>query len=69
MADREIGELLKKAEARKAELLKERRARRVEVLREEPFTTAKDNLGFQVWLMIYQDGVLNRTVTKEKIEG
>lgn len=68
MADREIGELLKKAEARKAELLKERRARRVEVLREEPFTTAKDNLEFQVWVMIYQDGVLNRRVTKEKIE-
>lgn len=68
-ADREIGELLKKAEARKAELLAERKDRRVEVLREEPFTTAKDNLEFQVWVMIYQDGALNRRVTMEKIEG
>mgnify|MGYP001752255101 FL=1 len=38
-------------------------------MREEPFTTAKDSLGFQVWVMIYQDGVLNRRVTMEKIEG
>ena len=36
---------------------------------EETFTTAKDSLGFQVWVMIYQDGVLNRRVTMEKIEG
>ena len=68
-ADREIGELLKKAESRKAELLEKRKARRIEVMREEPFTTAKDSLGFQVWVMIYQDGVLNRRVTMEKIEG
>ena len=68
-ADREIGELLKKAESRKAELLEKRKARRIEVMREEPFTTAKDSLGFQVWVMIYQDGVLNRRVIMEKIEG
>ena len=68
-ADLEIGELLKKAESRKAELLEKRKARRIEVMREEPFTTAKDSLGFQVWVMIYQDGALNRRVTMEKIEG
>lgn len=67
-ADQEIGVLRKKAEIRRTELLADEKDARVEVLREEPFTTAKDNLEFQVWVMRYRNGFRNRTVTMEKIE-
>ena len=66
--DQEIGVLRKKAEIRRTELLADEKDARVEVLREEPFTTAKDNLEFQVWVMRYRNGFRNRTVTMEKIE-
>ena len=67
-ADQEIRALRKKAEIRRTELMAYEKDARVEVLREEPFTTAKDNLEFQVWVMHYRDGFRDRTVTIEKIE-
>lgn len=72
MAGQQTGRLenfLKKQNPEKQSCWRKEKPEGLEVMREEPFTTAKDSLGFQVWVMIYQDGVLNRRVTMEKIEG
>ena len=38
-----------------------------EVLREEPFTTARDSLDFQVFLMVWKKGWWNRRVEIRKL--
>lgn len=40
---------------------------KAEVLREEPFTTARDSLDFQVFLMIWKKGWRNRKVEIKKL--
>ena len=40
---------------------------KAEILREEPFTTARDNLDFQVFLMVWKKGGRNRKVEIKKL--
>lgn len=61
--DRQIQTMLQQAEEKRAEL--EKKGSHAEVLREEPFTTARDHLDFQVYLMIWKKGIFDRTVTVE----
>ncbi|MFR2127574.1 MAG: hypothetical protein ACLS4P_13850 [Dorea sp.] len=35
------------------------------ILREEPFEIAKDSIGYQIHLMIWEKGILNRKVKIE----
>ena len=56
---------MKKAKERQAEL--KARGIESEVLREEPFTTARDSLGFKVYLMIWTKGRRDCTVKIEEM--
>lgn len=64
-ADEQLDVLIRKAEARQAEL----KARGIEsqVLREEPFTIARDSIGFKVYLMKWNKGRKDCTVEIEEI--
>lgn len=53
-ADEKLKVLMKKAERRQEELKKQ--GMECEILREEPFTTARDSLGFKVYLMKWKKG-------------
>ena len=65
-ADKNLNQLLKKAEAKKLELNK--KGIRAEVFREEPFTMAQDDLDFHVYLLIWQNGWHKKRVTVEEIK-
>ena len=64
-ADKNLNQLLKKAEAERIELNK--KGIRAEVFREEPFTMAQDDLDFHVYLLIWQNGWHKKRVTVEEI--
>lgn len=64
-ADKQLEALMKKAKERQAEL--KARGIESEVLREEPFTTARDSLGFKVYLMIWTKGRRDCTVKIEEM--
>ena len=64
-ADQQLKSLLSKAGK-----LQEKLARdgiHAEILREEPFTTARDSLDFQVFLMVWKKGWRNRKVEIRKL--
>lgn len=64
-ADTQLKSLLSKAAK-----LQEKLARdeiKADVLREEPFTTARDSLDFQVFLMVWKKGWCNRKVEIRKL--
>ena len=63
--DEKLGRLLDKAKHLQEELKKQ--GIRSDILREEPFTTAKDSLDFQVFLMLWKDGIFHRTVEVKKL--
>lgn len=63
--DEKLGRLLDKARQLQKEL--EKQGIRSDILREEPFTTAKDGLDFQVFLMLWKDGLFHRTVEVKKL--
>lgn len=63
--DEKLQRLLDKARHLQEEL--EKQGIRSEILREEPFTTAKDSLDFQVFLMLWKDGIFHRTVEVKKL--
>ena len=65
-ADKNLNQLLKKAEAKRLELNK--KGIRAEVFREEPFTMAQDDLDFHVYLLIWQNGWNKKRVTVEEIK-
>lgn len=65
-AEKNLNQLLKKAEAKKSELKK--KGIRAEVFREEPFTVAQDDLDFHVYLLIWQNGWHKDRVTVEEIK-
>ena len=65
-ADKNLNQLLKKAEAERLELNK--KGIRAEVFREEPFTMAQDDLDFHVYLLIWQNGWHKKRVTVEEIK-
>ena len=65
-ADKNLNQLLKKAEAERIELNK--KGIRAEVFREEPFTMAQDDLDFHVYLLIWQNGWHKKRVTVEEIK-
>ena len=65
-ADKNLNQLLKKAEAKRLELNK--KGIRAEVFREEPFTMAQDDLDFHVYLLIWQNGWHKKRVTVEEIK-
>ena len=65
-ADKNLNQLLKKAEAKRLELKK--KGIRAEVFREEPFTMAQDDLDFHVYLLIWQNGWNKKRVTVEEIK-
>lgn len=65
-ADEKHLQLMKKARQRQKEL----QLQGIEsvILREEPFTAAKDDIDFKVYLMIWKNGLKNRKVVVEKYE-
>lgn len=65
-ADKNLNQLLKKAEAKRLEFKK--KGIRAEVFREEPFTMAQDDLDFHVYLLIWQNGWYKKRVTVEEIK-
>ncbi len=65
-ADKNLNQLLKKAEAKRLEFKK--KGIRAEVFREEPFTMAQDDLDFHVYLLIWQNGWHKKRVTVEEIK-
>ena len=52
-----------KVEERRQQLQKE--GKDSVILREEPFEIAKDSIGYQIHLMIWEKGILNRKVKIE----
>ena len=56
-------QLMHKVEERRQQLQKE--GKDSVILREEPFEIAKDSIGYQVHLMIWEKGILNRRVKIE----
>ena len=65
-ADKNLNQLLKKAEAKRLEFKK--KGIRAEVFREEPFTMAQDDLDFHVYLLIWQNGWHKKRVRVEEIK-
>ena len=65
-ADKNLNQLLKKAETKKLEFKK--KGIRAEVFREEPFTVAQDDLDFHVYLLIWQNGWHKERVMVEEIK-
>ena len=63
--DRHLSDLLEKAGKLQEKLAKD--GIQAEVLREEPFTTARDSLDFQVFLMIWKNGWRNSKVEIKKL--
>lgn len=61
--DRQCLELLHKVEKRQRQLQEE--GKESVILREEPFEIAKDSIGYQVHLMIWEKGIRNRKVRIE----
>jgi len=64
--DRQLNHLLSKAGKLQEKLAQD--GVHVEVLREEPFTIARDSLDFQVFLMIWKKGWINRKVEIKRLE-
>ena len=64
-ADQQLNSLLEKARMLQQNLAEQ--GVKAEVLREEPFTTARDSLDFQVFLMIWKKGWRNRKVEIKKL--
>ena len=64
-ADEQLKVLVEKARGKQAELKKQ--GTESEVLREEPFTIARDSLGFKVYLMKWNKGRKDCTVEIEEI--
>lgn len=64
-ADEQLRTLIKKARAKQAEL--EVQGIESEVLREEPFTIARDSIGFKVYLMKWNKGRKDCTVEIEEM--
>ena len=62
-SDRDV--LVEKAREKQTELKKQ--GIEAEILREEPFTTARDSLGFKVYLMIWTKGRTDCTVKIEEM--
>ena len=63
--DRKNKLLIKKAEERQASLQKQ--GKESVIVQEEPFTIAMDSVKFQVYLMVWKKGLINRKVEVEKI--
>lgn len=61
--DKCCGKLLHNVEKRREQLQKE--GKDSVILREEPFEIAKDSIGYQIHLMIWEKGILNRKVKIE----
>ena len=61
--DRQCLELLHKVKERQRQLQEE--GKKSVILREEPFEIAKDSIGYQVHLMIWEKGIRNRKVRIE----
>ncbi len=61
--DAQCLKLLLKVKNRQQKLQKE--GKESVVLREEPFEIAKDSIGYQIHLMIWEKGILNRKVRIE----
>ena len=57
--------MIKKAEERQASLQKQ--GKESVIVQEEPFTIAMDSVKFQVYLMVWKKGLINRKVEVEKI--
>lgn len=64
-ADEQLKVLVEKARGKQAELKKQ--GTESEVLREEPFTIARDSLGFKVYLMKWNKGRKDCTVEIEEM--
>lgn len=64
-ADQQLKSLLSKAGKLQEKLTRD--GIHAEVLREEPFTTARDSLDFQVFLMVWKKGWRNRKVEIRKL--
>lgn len=64
-ADKQLNSLIKKAKMLQQNLAEQ--GVKAEVLREEPFTTARDSLDFQVFLMVWKKGWRNRKVEIKKL--
>lgn len=64
-ADKQLNSLIKKAKMLQQNLAEQ--GVKAEVLREEPFTTARDSLDFQVFLMVWKKGWLSRKVEIKKL--
>ena len=64
-ADQQLNSLLEKARMLQQNLAEQ--GVKAEVLREEPFTTARDSLDFQVFLMVWKKGWRNRKVEIRKL--
>lgn len=63
--EKRIHILYKKAELRQSELKK--KGIRADILHEEPFTTAKDDLAYRVYLMLWKPGIVNQKITIEEV--
>ena len=64
-ADQQLKSLLSKAGKLQEKLTRD--GIHAEILREEPFTTARDSLDFQVFLMVWKKGWWNRRVEIRKL--
>lgn len=64
-ADKQLNSLIKKAKMLQQNLAEQ--GVKAEVLREEPFTTARDSLDFQVFLMVWKKGWRSRKVEIKKL--
>ena len=64
-SEERLDALMEKAREKQAELKKQ--GIEAEILREEPFTTARDSLGFKVYLMIWTKGRRDCTVRIQEI--
>ena len=64
-ADQQLKSLLSKAGKMQEKLARD--GIHAEILREEPFTTARDSLDFQVFLMVWKKGWRNRKVEIQKL--
>lgn len=63
--EKRIHILYKKAKLRQSELKK--KGIRADILHEEPFTTAKDDLAYRVYLMLWKPGIVNQKITIEEV--
>lgn len=64
-ANKQLNSLIKKAKMLQQNLAEQ--GVKAEVLREEPFTTARDSLDFQVFLMVWKKGWRSRKVEIKKL--